>query len=193
MRPVLNATPCLLLILVATACSRHELPALEHPDEIVYQTAIYSADDGTMTSKTTAITRAAQREQVLARLQPIETEGPVRQATIYQDGSCAGRSLWLFDEINTSGNQLCLFVGNANNNTVPVSNYPRANMFSGWVGNIRSYWAGQDPGAFHLGRATSPFAAFEQKNSVTSTVQNAATISMVCGTSYNLDGGCVPN
>jgi hypothetical protein len=80
------------------------------------------------------------------------------QQAITQDGACSGASLWLFDEWNLKGDEIC-FSGAG---TAQLRDFPGAHIDGGpstWSGAVRSYWAGSEVGGFY-GPAQQPGQLF---------------------------------
>lgn len=122
-------------------------------EEFVSQTLIWTRPDGTLEQSTRYITLAEQRAQFEERKaqQQATLNGQPSQmmGTLIVD--CNNPSaLWLFDQSNLTGNQLCLYKNPADayavqdlgkvwrlGTTTPVRN---------WIGAPKSLWAGADAG-----------------------------------------------
>jgi hypothetical protein len=130
-----------------------EVPA-ESAGERISQTVIQVFPDGTYLQTTHFITREEQQAQFAereARLQrgPEEGEaGPGQQAVPTLKIGCSDpNALWLFDQANRQGNQLCLYKLSSDSaawlDLWNVLKFPSGT----WSGAVRSLWAGIDAGA----------------------------------------------
>jgi hypothetical protein len=115
---------------------------------------------------------------------------------VVADTSCKGEDLWLFDQPNHKGNELC--VRNMNSceldaGLVPWSTLVLSDMgrectylpphgvvcFSNWSGAVRSLWAG-DQGAVFFGPGSSEESvkAWQQELTVSAVVQSAGAVGL---------------
>jgi hypothetical protein len=117
-------------------------------------------------------------------------EGGVAQAPdagVDIDTSCAGSDLWLFDQTNLTGNELCI----RNACPVPIdANLDLSKVgrectylpphgvvcFSSWSGAVRSIYGGNEAGEFFAGNKRESFAVFQREATVSATVQEATWV-----------------
>lgn len=138
-------------------------PSTPDSSDTVYRAVVQIASDGSVTQNIQIITVAEQRAEQAARASYIaamqsgnvEHNGSLR--TLKIDSGCASADLWLFDQVNLTGNELCLFrvepdFDEINLGTVcrtPVRNCPT------WANAVRSLWAGSDSGSLIFCTPTS--------------------------------------
>ncbi|MCP3097853.1 hypothetical protein LZ198_03075 [Myxococcus sp. K15C18031901] len=132
--------------------------APEEQEGLISQTILRQLPDGTVTQETRYITpeeRQAQfdaREEYARRLRSGMPQQMMESLVI--DDGCAGSSLWLFDQPNRLGRQLCLYknpvdtyafinLGSIIRYIVPGSPLPRIYT---WTAAVRSLWSGVDAG-----------------------------------------------
>jgi hypothetical protein len=78
---------------------------------------------------------------------------PQALETLGVDTGCAGADLWLFDQSNLAGNELCLFKAASDDMAwLDLGTICRVNLCNGlrrvtWAYAVRSLWAGVDPGS----------------------------------------------
>lgn len=153
------------------------------------RTIVQLEADGTTTVRTELITASEQRRQVAAReaaLAPSRGEDPSfddeRLGTtilaISVDSSCNGASMWMFDQPNLTGNEIC-FTGQG---YTDLHNYTRlvcANPWGPcwiltWAGATASYWAGVDAGIFrYQGQTAEIFNPYDRVDNASSSVRTA--------------------
>jgi hypothetical protein len=151
--------------------------------DTVYRTIVRFAPDGSFAPTYEAVTPAQQQAEMAARAAFVEasrTSGrahPQVLPTLIVDSGCAGASLWLFDQTNRGGNQLCLFKAAADDmawlDLGTLCRNPSGRCIGTWANAVRSLWAGADPGSLQSCTSTlcftTPFlnfTAFQQINSV---------------------------
>ncbi|MCY1021341.1 hypothetical protein [Pyxidicoccus sp. MSG2] len=157
-------------------------------EELISQTIIRQLPGGELTQETTYITRAEQLAQIEAREEYVRRlkSGEPQQfmANLVIDSGCAGSSLWLFDQPNRQGRQLCLYknpaeayafidLGKVVRYITPTYPYP---MFVFWTASVRSLWSGEDAGnmatcdtvimACYSNAPWVPFGAWQQLNDI---------------------------
>ncbi|QSQ19160.1 hypothetical protein JY651_27855 [Pyxidicoccus parkwayensis] len=148
-----------------------EVPEGQEQEELFTQTIVRQLADGTMTQETTFITRKEQLAQLAEREALLKSLGKgVTQQDLddlVTDGSCAGSSLWLFDQTNLAGRQLCLYKqAGASQGWLSLTSIIR--YFDGvgsiytWSGAVRSLWAGQHPGSLLCCTSTLCYSDFGQ-------------------------------
>jgi hypothetical protein len=113
--------------------------------------------------------------------EPSDTPFGSTSAGLSADSSCAGASLWLYDQPYLGGNRLCFFEGGTGPRTVELSSFCRALSRecsatvgggvvcrdvacapgSSWSGAVRSTWAGVDGGYLSYGGPTGCVERFE--------------------------------
>jgi len=152
--------------------------AATDPDgHTVYRTIVRFSHDGSPESTVEAITTAQQQAELAARAALVEarTSGKIHAEALPSlgiDSGCAGASLWLFDQANLAGNELCLFKAAADDaawlDLGSLCATPNC-----WANAVRSLWAGADPGALQSCTRTlcyaTPFlnfGAYQRINSV---------------------------
>jgi hypothetical protein len=142
------------------------------PDETVFHRTIVHLDgDGAPVVSTASVTAGEQRAQLAALTQ--ELPSGVQQDAITSDASCLGSSIWLHDQANQTGNELCFFgKGSANLGSFVDVVIPDAGERS-WSAAVRSYWAGSGSGSFTgpavqagASSCTSSFAAYRRADAV---------------------------
>jgi hypothetical protein len=160
----------------------------------VFRTIVWLQPDGTSEVKTVEISRAQRQAEVAARQEMVQQRdsgsaiATTTQALIV-DPSCAGSSLWLFDDYNQTGsNELCFFrnpadpPGEADNLGYYSVRYCygysvlSCHYFT-WQGRVRSYWAGVSGGAFvdRAGPLQMEYFQPWQRTDYASTVVQTAT------------------
>ncbi len=150
--------------------------------EIFTRTIVTLHDDGTETVEQRAVTLDAQLgDQDLRELRLVgEYEGLGTAAdAISRDTGCAGSAIWIFDQANLTGNEIC-FVGAG---TVNLASYCLDSACSDqWDKNVRSYWAGVDSGLFSIGAGftcgsgqgtCTEFASYQKSTTASSCEQQA--------------------
>jgi hypothetical protein len=100
------------------------------------------------------------------------------------DPNCKGSDLWLFDQPNRSGNELCLF--DVASTHVVLSEIPRIcfrylggkEVCMTWDASVRSFYAGIGPGTFVDAQpyAQETFSPYQLANTVSPVVQAADSI-----------------
>lgn len=115
--------------------------------------------------------------------------GTARQS-ITIDSSCAGSSIWIFDQASYGGNEICFY----GQGSASLAGYCRSSspcLYAGsWAEHVRSYWSGADWGMFGnqtpwcCGGACSSFSAYEQNPTVSTCEQLAKYL--------HLDILCIP-
>jgi len=128
-------------------------PASAEP-EAIYRTIVRLGPDGQLEQRTEAITVTEQQAEQTARAAYVEA---LRDGTrpspqvILTDAGCAGADMWLFDQANLAGNELCLFRSGLD----PLGDEREFGLICRslgclltWNGAIRSLWAGSDRGFF---------------------------------------------
>lgn len=156
-------------------------------DEVYTRTIVHLAEDGTERVVQVQITRAEQLREQAERVAVASGEheglGTAAQA-ITQDSSCAGSSMWIFDQTNLAGNEICFHgAGSAF-----LGNYCRtAGCGSTWNHAVRSYWSGNEDGlfsyygSFECGSShgtCDQFSTYQQQTTASSCEQNAGYIGL---------------
>ena len=159
-RSLLKLASLAALALPATACMMDaEEPGDLDADvaveaEVFTRTIVTLHDDGTETIELRDVTLEEQLgDQHLRQLRlggQHDGLGTTSDA-ITKDSGCAGSAIWIFDQVNLTGNEIC-FVGGG---VVDLNNYCRTSSnnlcFDRWSYDVRSYWAGVDMGLFSIG------------------------------------------
>jgi len=144
------------MALPATACVMHaeepgDIDLAADEAEVFTRTIVTLHEDGTETVELREVTLDAQLgDQHLREVRLVgEYEGLGTAAdAISRDTGCAGSAIWIFDQANLTGNEIC-FVGAG---TVDLEAYCLNGACSDrWGQNVRSYWAGVDSGLFSIG------------------------------------------
>jgi hypothetical protein len=147
-------------------------------DGKVYRTIVQFAPDGSMQPIYEVVSVAQQQAEQAARAAFLEASRKGQSQalpTLHVDGGCAGASLWLFDQANLGGNELCLFKAATDDMAwLDLGTLCRGPFcFTTWANAVRSLWAGSDPGSLQSCTSTlcftTPFlnfTAFQRFNSV---------------------------
>jgi hypothetical protein len=149
--------------------------------DIIYRTIVQLAPDGSSTQTMEAITVAEQQAEIAARAALVETSrsgggGKAHSQalpTLGVDTGCAAADLWLFDQSNLAGNELCLFKAASDDMAwLDLGTRCRTLRFclgpgdgtGTWANEVRSLWAGADPGSLQSCTNTlctsTPFLSF---------------------------------
>lgn len=189
-RSLLKLASLAALALPATACMMDaEEPgdldadvAVEAEAEVFTRTIVTLHDDGTETIELRDVTLEEQLgDQHLRELRlGSQHDGLGTTAdAITRDSGCAGSAIWIFDQANLTGNEIC-FVGAG---VVDLENYCRTYRCGDrWGQNVRSYWSGVDFGLFSIGSGftcgggqgtCSNFSQYEQVTTADSCEQQA--------------------
>lgn len=149
-------------------------------DGMVHRTIVQFAPDGTLQPIYETVTVAQQQAEQAARAAFLEASrnGLIQSQalpSLHVDGGCAGASLWLFDQANLAGNELCLFKAATDDMAwLDLGTLCRGSFcLATWANAVRSLWAGSDPGSLQSCTSTlcftTPFlnfTAFQRINSV---------------------------
>jgi hypothetical protein len=156
--------------LAAGGCAAPSDAAADADGAAVHRTIVRFAPDGSLAPTYETITVAQQQAEQAARtayveaLRSGEPAPPLPQLMI--DGGCAGASLWLFDQANLAGNELCLFKAAGDDMAwLDLGTVCRGLFcFQSWNNAVRSLWAGSNPGSLQACTTTlcwaSPFLNF---------------------------------
>ena len=163
--------------------------AAGNDNDVVYQTIVYTAADGSTQTRVLETNRAAQRSQLQRRAElGSHATSPITQALIANDSpNCDGGDLWMFDQPAQNGNQLCIYVYRGSTTSL-LSTFPRG-LGQNWSGAVRSFWAGRDAGYFLFTPRQEYFAPNQLQNTADPLVQAADRVHMYC-TIPNGDLGC---
>src|SRR5262245_27338979 len=123
--------------------------------ETFTRTIVRLEGDGREIVEVQVVTRAEQlmAQEQRARMLESEREGFDPATAIVKDSGCASSSMWIFDQPNLHGNEIC-FTGAGDAN---LYNYCRISQeivpgtyvcTDRWNNDVRSYWAGSDGGLF---------------------------------------------
>lgn len=173
---VLNASGCVGTADDAAASGDPEAAS----DGIVHRTIVQFAPDGSIHPIYETVTVAQQQAEQAARAAFLEAsrKGQIQSQalpSLQVDGGCAGASLWLFDQANLGGNELCLFKATTDDMAwLDLGTLCRGPFcLTTWANAVRSLWAGSDPGSLQSCTSTlcftTPFlnfTAFQRINSV---------------------------
>lgn len=118
--------------------------------EAAQRTIVRVNADGSYEQRFEAITPAQRQAEIDARAALIaggERAAPARPIVAI-DSACAGADLWLFDQANITGNQLCMFLRDESFAFLDLGRFCRIPGCSTgtWAGAVRSLWAGVTPG-----------------------------------------------
>ena len=155
-------------------------PDESEPTATVYRTIVRFSPDGTVEPTFQTVTVAEQQAELAARaaaIAALRTGGETQALpTLKVDGGCAGSSLWLFDQANLGGNELCLFKAPADDMAwLDLGTLCRTptRLCATWANAVRSLWAGTHPGSLQSCTATLcftmpflNFTPFQRINSV---------------------------
>jgi hypothetical protein len=155
------------------------------PDEPVFTRTLVKVDEqGKVTYEQRQITLSEQQRD--KQLRELAAQGLA--ASIVVDNSCAPASMWMFDQPNLTGNELCLFMfpksKNWDNHGLHI--YPRGPFGSlgNWTRAVRSLWAGAEAWQFSptcliedCGCGGDPFA---RRDTVSACVANGSVIWLRC-------------
>src|SRR5215470_10274751 len=116
------------------------------PDETFMLTSVWIAPDGTTRVVQRPITAAEQAAQQEARER---AEAGLPAPLVSRDSACEPSSLWLYDQPNRRGNQICL-VGSGDVSLATFKGrFCTATTCYNWVlTSPGSFWAGKEPGHF---------------------------------------------
>jgi hypothetical protein len=132
------------------------------PDtDIVYRTIVRVSPDGSFEQTFETITLAEQQAELVARAAFVDASRsdasgaktlPQTLSILGVDHGCAAASLWLFDQPQLGGNELCLFKASADDQAwldlgTLCRSSPPSRCAGLWAGAVRSLWAGTDPGS----------------------------------------------
>jgi len=153
-------------------------------DGVVYRTIVQFSPDGSIAPIYETVTVAQQQAEQAARAAAIEASRtgavhPQALPTLKVDGGCAGASLWLFDQANLAGNELCLFKAATDDAAwLDLGTVCRGFLCLGtWSNAVHSLWAGSDPGSLQACTPTlcfaTPFVSFTDFQRIDSVVGGA--------------------
>jgi hypothetical protein len=160
------------------------------PDEPVFTRTVVKVDEqGNTTYEQYEITLSQQQRE--KRVRALIEQG--LPAAIVVDSSCAPASMWMFDQPNLTGNELCLFASPKSNlwSTASLNIFPRGPFGSlgTWHQAVRSLWAGTEFWRFsptcnpnNCGCDGNPFARLD---SVMPCIANAFLVWLRCPTCPN--------
>jgi hypothetical protein len=120
--------------------------------DVFTRTVVTLKPDGNHVVQTQRITRAEQRADVARRMAALEGSAtpsgrPADVGSLINDPTCASASMWMFDDVNLTGNELCFY----GYGTVDLNRYfdlTRRATFT-WTYALHSFLAGADNGAFY--------------------------------------------
>lgn len=141
---------------IATGCGAPTRDASDEPQ--LTRTIVTLAADGREHVEVQPLTRREQlaeiaaREASEARRAAARAQGlGVAEEPIQYDGSCLGSSLWVYDNADRSGNEICFF----GQGIASLGSYSRwvctpawTCYQSTWSAAVRSYWPGNEDGYF---------------------------------------------
>lgn len=177
--------PSVLLFATLSACSTAPPPPAIDENALFTQTIVWWDADGHEQLATKQVTRRQQLDEIAAR--EADGSGVLRQAIIAAEASCASSDLWMYDQANRSGNQICL-TGTGPLHETFLNNFTRPG--GTWKYNVRSFWAGEMSGYFSSIVLPGPqwqnehFYAYQLANTPDSTV--TASIAISLGYDYDL-------
>lgn len=133
---------------------------------MVQRTVVHRRADGSETVNTYEITREqasldlaafrARQDPSIPKATSTDGIGKTSSAVV-QDSSCAGADMWLYDQTNFAGNEICFYSNTGGTpDTAYLSDYCRVWLGTGllrhcvatWQGSVQSWYSGADPGAF---------------------------------------------
>jgi len=133
--------------------------------DTAYRTIVRFAPDGSFTQSVEVIRPEDQQADQAARAAYIESRrsgGVPSQLlpTLGVEKVCTFASLWLYDQANRTGNQLCLIKAAADDMAwLDLGTICRGGTcLLHWANAVRSLWAGDDPGSLQSCTATLCFA-----------------------------------
>lgn len=143
----------LIIGLSITGCitSPGDGPTSQSADSI-QRTIINLKADGTYDETFETITPAQRQAEIAARLAMLEASRSapgLPSNVVALDSACAAADLWLFDQANLGGNQLCMFLSGESFAFLDLGQVCRGFPFCAlgtWSGAVRSLWAGVTPG-----------------------------------------------
>jgi hypothetical protein len=190
----------LLIVLgIAPSCAQGDAsdggaaPGMVEQSEMVSDTIVSVAEDGTESVTVRWLTRAARRAQNQARAALLAAKGAPgaheenvgeTAAALVEDASCS--QLWLNDEPDQGGNRICFYkVGTSQNDYVYLGNYClMRDYFTNrcrftWEGSVQSYCSWTDPGYFFTPCPYIQwFPSYDQENTVNSCVAQATHVGL---------------
>jgi hypothetical protein len=137
--------------------------------DVVYRTTVKFSPDGHLEQRFEVVTPDQQRADNAEREAYIAARERGTQhllPTLGVERVCSGDSLWLYDQANRGGNQLCLIKAAADDMAwLDLGTICRTPLcLSTWNNAVRSLWAGVDPGSLQACTATlcwtTPFLNF---------------------------------
>lgn len=134
-------------------------------DGLVHRTIVQAGPDGSLQPVYETITVAQQQAELAARAALVDAmrngqHQPEALASLHSDAGCAGADLWLFDQANLAGNELCLFKSATDDAAwLDLGTICRGFLCLGrWSAAVHSLWAGSDPGSLQSCTNTLCFA-----------------------------------
>jgi hypothetical protein len=185
-----NAISVALTIALASLAGCQEPP--DAPGEPVFTRTLVRVDDqGNVTYEQREISLSQQQRD--KRLRELAERGVA--ASIVVDNSCAGASMWMFDQPGLTGNELCVFMfpKSSNWSNSGLWLYPRGPFGSlgTWLHAVRSLWAGAEAWRFSpvCGPGPDPGrncdcegAPFARQDPASGCVANASIVWLRCPT-----------
>jgi hypothetical protein len=172
--------------------------AAAEKEQLIHRTVVHMNDDGTTTSRDFEITMAEHQEDIALRT--LLARGEYTPA-VTRDNSCVSSSMWLFDQPNLAGREICFFQSPRARafHFANLSGYIRYvildfngnSQFFTWGQAVRSFWGGIDtagfwPAPFEGGDPDcGPYAPFARRDSVGACVSNATSLGLRCAECSN--------
>jgi hypothetical protein len=120
--------------------------------DTVQRTIVHVNADGTYEQTFETVTMAQHQAEIDARLALMEASRSatgVHSDIVALDASCAAADLWLFDQVNLGGRQLCMFLRDESSAFLDLGRFLRfgpTGPIGTWSDAVRSLWAGVTPG-----------------------------------------------
>jgi len=188
------------LVLCAVGCGSAPVDAGSTDDEaaVITRTVVGLAADGSQEVRVERITRATQLQEIADRTAYIaemnrgsaDGVGSIAAPLLTWDTGCDGQSVWLFDQENLHGNELC-FKSGAVADAAYLTDYTRWTCPPGlrrciahsWDASVRSLWGGVDPGMLQLWPGDTPgmgcdyaFNAYQVQNTLAPRAKASAAL-----------------
>lgn|SRR5678815_443981 len=150
----MTTTKCILftsavLAVLLPQCSIDSTTSTDGNDGSFTRTIVHLSGDTIVSYYTTSITAADKRAGEVYRHAGLTPSANITTQTVLADASCVNSDMWLFDQENEGGNELCLYADTlpSTGNLAFFFKFPRQPY--NWVGQIRSWWAGNQAGYFY--------------------------------------------
>ena len=169
--------------------------AASEKEQLIHRTVVRVDDDGTITSRDFEITMTEHQRDI--ELRTLLARGEYTPA-VTRDSSCVGSSMWLFDQPNLAGREICFFqsprarafaFANLGGFTRYVILDLNGSQLFTWAKAVRSFWGGIDSAGFFPAFVGDPdcgeHAPFTRRDTVGACVSNANSLGLRCADCSN--------